>query len=220
MKNLKNALLLKQLYQLKSLSYHYTSVTPYTDKASFTLPHTLEDLAKQASECHLCPLSKSRNHVVFGEGNAHAEVLFVGDAPGAMEDNVGKPFVGNLDALLSKMIKNVLMLSKEDVYLTYLLKCHPYNNAPITTTQAYTCNPYLLKQIDLIKPKVIVALGATAYHYLTGDSGSLAQIRGVVRKEKNYTIVPTYDLGYILKNPTIKKEVLEDLLTVKSLLAL
>jgi len=219
MKNLKNALLLKQLYQLKSLSYHYTSLTPYTNKESFTLPHNLESLAKQASECHLCPLSKSRKSVVFGEGNPNAEVLFVGEAPGAMEDNVGKPFLGSLDRLLSKMIENVLMLSKEDVYLTYLLKCHPYNNTPITTTQAYTCNPYLLKQIDLIQPKVIVALGATAYHYLTGDSGSITQIRGVIRKEKNYAIVPTYDLGYILKNPTIKKEVLDDLLKVKSLLA-
>ena len=220
MKNLKNALLLKQLYQLQSLSYHYTSLTPYTDKASFTLPHNLENLAKQASECHLCPLSKSRKSVVFGEGNPNAEVLFVGDVPGAMEDNVGKPFLGSLDGLLTKMIENVLLLSKEDVYLTYLLKCHPYNHAPITTTQAYTCNPYLLKQIDLIKPKVIVALGATAYHYLTGDSGSIAQIRGVIRKEKNYAIVPTYDLGYILKNPTIKKEVLDDLRKVKALLSL
>jgi len=101
MKNLRNALLLKQLYQLKELGYKYTSVTPYKEKEQdFTLPNTLESLKKQAMECHLCELSKSRHKVVFGEGNPHADILFIGEAPGAMEDSSGNPFVGVQETFL------------------------------------------------------------------------------------------------------------------------
>ncbi len=219
MKNLRNALLLKHLYQLKQLGYNYTNITAYKeDELDLTLPNTLESLQKQAQNCHLCELSKSRQKVVFGEGNLHADIFFIGEAPGATEDSSGKPFVGRSGELLTKMIENVLKISRSDVYITNIVKCRPPNNQVPTPTQAHTCQPYLLKQIELIKPKLIVTLGATAYQYLTGDETGIAKIRGTLHKQNGYTLIPTYHLSYLLRNPSAKKEVFEDLLKVKELM--
>lgn len=219
MKNLRNALLLKQLYQLKQLGYKYTSVTPYKEEEqNFTLPNTLESLKKQAMDCHLCDLSKSRHKVVFGEGDPHADILFIGEGPGAMEDSSGKPFVGRSGELLTKMIENVLHISRNDVYITNIVKCRPSNNDTPTPIQAHTCQPYLMKQIELIRPKLIVTLGATAYHYLTGDDTDISKIRGTMHKQNSYTIIPTYHPSYLLRNPSAKKDVFSDLLKVKELM--
>lgn len=219
MKNLRNALLLKQLLQLKQLGYRYTSVTPYKEEEQdLSLPNTLESLKKQAMECHLCELSKSRHKVVFGEGNANADILFIGEGPGASEDSSGKPFVGRSGELLTKMIENVLHISRSDVYITNIVKCRPPNNATPTPVQAHTCQPYLMKQIELIKPKLIIALGATAYHYITGDETEISKVRGTLYRQDNYTVIPTYHPSYLLRNPSAKKEVFEDLLKVKELM--
>ena len=219
MKNLKNALLLKQLYLLKQLGYNYTSVTAFKEEEpDLTLPNTLETLKKQAHECHLCQLSKSRTNVVFGEGNADADIMFVGEAPGATEDSSGKPFVGRSGELLTKMIENVLSLSREDVYISNIVKCRPRDNMEPTPTEAHTCQPYLLKQIELIKPKIIVALGATAYHYLTGDDSDISKVRGTLHKQDTYTLIPTYHPSYLLRNPSAKKEVFEDLKMIKEMM--
>ena len=219
MKNLHNALLLKQLYQLKQLGYKYTSVVPYKEEElNLTLPNTLSSLEKQASNCHLCELSKSRQKVVFGEGNPQADIFFVGEAPGATEDSSGKPFIGRSGELLTRMIENVLNLSRADVYISNIVKCHPSNNQIPTPTQAHTCQPYLLKQIELTKPKIVVALGVTAYHYLTGDNSTIAEVRGTVHNLNGYTLIPTYHPSYLLRNPSAKKEVFEDLLKIKGLM--
>ncbi len=219
MKNLKNALLLKQLYQLKQLGFQYTSVSVYKeDESNLLLPNTLEKLEKQANGCHLCELSKSRTNVVFGEGNKNATLMFVGEGPGATEDSMGKPFVGRSGELLSKIIENVLYLKREDVYIANIVKCRPPNNRTPTPTEAHTCQPYLLKQIELIKPKIIVALGATAYHYLSGDETKITKIRGVLHKREDYTLMATYHPSYLLRNPSAKKDVFEDMLKIKSLL--
>jgi len=219
MKNLRNALLLKRLYQLKQLGYNYTNITAYKeDELNLTLPNTLEALQKQAQNCHLCELSKSRQKVVFGEGNPHTDLLFIGEAPGATEDSSGKPFVGRSGELLTKMIENVLGISRSDVYITNIVKCRPPNNQVPTPTQAHTCQPYLLKQIELIKPKLIVTLGATAYHYLTSDETEISKIRGTLHTQDGYSIIPTYHPSYLLRNPSAKKEVFEDLLKVKNLM--
>ncbi len=219
MKNLKNALLLKQLYLMKQLGYNYTSVTAFKEEEpNLTLPNTLEKLKKQALECHLCELSKSRSHVVFGEGNAEADIMFVGEAPGASEDSSGKPFVGRSGELLTKMIENVLKVPRSDVYISNIVKCRPRDNAEPSPTEAHTCQPYLLKQIELIQPKIIVALGATAYHYLSGDDTAISKIRGSIHKQEGYTLIPTYHPSYLLRNPSAKKDVFEDLKMVKELM--
>ena len=219
MKNLKNALLLKQLYKLKQLGYSYTSVIPFKEEEpDLTLPNTLEKLEKQAIECHLCKLSKSRTNVVFGEGNIDASIMFVGEAPGSNEDSTGKPFVGRSGELLTKMIEKVLLIRREDVYITNIVKCRPIDNAEPTPTEAHTCQPYLLKQIKLIKPKFIVTLGATAYHYLSGDETNISKVRGTIYKQDGYTLIPTYHPSYLLRNPSAKKDVFEDLKMLKELL--
>jgi DNA polymerase len=219
MKNLKNALLLKQLYRLKQLGYSYTSVVPFKEEEpDLTLPNTLEKLKKQALECHLCKLSKSRTNVVFGEGNSNATVMFVGEAPGSTEDSLAKPFMGRSGELLTKMIENVLLIDRKDVYITNIVKCRPIDNAQPTPTEAHTCQPYLLKQIELVNPKFVVALGTTAYHYLTGDETNISKVRGSIYKENGYTLIPTYHPSYLLRNPSAKKDVFEDLKILKSLL--
>lgn len=219
MNNLKNALLLKQLYQLKSLGFTYTDAAIFKDgQTNLELPNTLEQLKKQALNCHLCELSKTRQKVVFGEGNENADILFVGEGPGASEDTQGKPFVGKSGELLTKMIENVLEISREDVYITNIVKCRPPNNRAPSSSEAYTCRPYLLKQIELIRPKLIVTLGATAYHYLTDDTTPITKIRGVITRQPDYTIIPTYHPSYLLRNPSAKKEVFEDLKKVKGLM--
>ncbi len=219
MKNLKNALLLKQLYQLKQLGYRYTDITPFQEeKVDLALPDTLESLQKQALACHLCELSKSRKKVVFGEGNPHADILIIGEGPGATEDSSGKPFVGRSGEVLTKMLQNVLGLSRNDVYITNIVKCRPPNNRVPTPTEAHTCQSYLLKQIALIQPRLILTLGATAYHYLTGDDTGITKIRGTIHTYGKATLLPTYHPSYLLRNPSAKKEVMVDLLKVKELM--
>ncbi len=219
MKNLKNALLLKQLYQLKQLGYRYTSVSIFTEKEpDLTLPNTLELLEKQAKECHLCILSKTREKVVFGEGSLSAKLMFVGDVPSNSDDSTGKVFTGRAGETLTKMIENVLGLKRSEVYITNVLKCKALNNQSPSPSHAHTCHPYLLKEIDLLKPKVIVALGQIASEYLTGDDSALSDIRGRVYEKEGYVVIPTFHPTHLLRNPSAKKDVFEDLKKVKSLL--
>jgi len=219
MKNLRNALLLKQLYQLKQLGYRYTSVTPYQEEEpDFTLPNTIDALNKQAQECHLCTLSKSREKVVFGEGSIDAALMFIGDMPSNSDDSTGKVFTGRSGEMLTKMIENVLHLKRSDVYLTNILKCRALDSQTPSPTHAHTCHPYLLKQIELIKPKIIVALGEMAYHYLSGDDSDISKVRGTLHKQDGYTIIPTYHPNYLLRNPSARKDVFEDLKKIRSLM--
>jgi DNA polymerase len=219
MKNLKNALLLKQLYQLKQLGYRYTSVTPYKEKEpDFSLPNTLESLKKQALSCHLCELSKSREKVVFGEGNPQASIMFVGEMPNTSDDSLGKIFTGRAGEILTKMIENVLNLTREEVYITNILKCKALESQNFSPSHAHTCQPYLLKEIELIKPKIIVAFGTTAYQYLTDDDSLIEKVRGTMVTKEYFMVMPTYHPSYLLRNPSAKKEVFEDLLKVKELL--
>ncbi|QOR62886.1 uracil-DNA glycosylase [Sulfurovum sp. ST-21] len=219
MKNLKNALLLKQLYQLRQLGYKYTSATVYKeDEPDLSLPDTLEKLKVQAQQCHLCELSKSRSSVVFGEGSPQADIMFIGEAPGVTEDSMGKPFTGRSGELLTKMIENVLLIKREEVYITNIVKCRPPDNRVPTPTEAHTCYSFLLKQIELVKPKLIVTLGGTAYHYMTGDETGISKIRGTLHQQNGYTLIPTYHPSFLLRNPSAKKEVFEDLKKVKALM--
>ena len=221
MKNLKNALLLKQLYQLKQLGYRYTSVVPYKeDEPDFTLPNSLEMLKKQALACHLCTLSKSRNKVVFGEGHLQSTLMFIGDTPSSSDDSEGKIFTGRSGELLTKMIENVLHLRREDLYITNILKCKSLETQTFSPAHIHTCQPYLMKEIALVQPKVIVTLGEVAYQHLSGDTTDIETIRGTNHVKDGYTLIPTYHPSYLLRNPSAKKEVFEDLLKVKEILKL
>ncbi|CAA6803813.1 MAG: Uracil-DNA glycosylase, family 4 [uncultured Sulfurovum sp.] len=219
MKNLKNALLLKQLYHLKQLGYTYTSVVPFKEnEPDLKLPNTLETLKKQATECHLCILSKSRNKVVFGEGHPHAKLMIVADVPSDNDDINGRIFTGRSGELLTKMLENVLELSREDVYITNLLKCHALDSHSPSPANVHTCYPYVLKEIELVKPSMILSMGELAYSYLSNDDTPLEKVRGSTFVQEQYTLIPTYHPNYLLRNPSAKKEVFADLLKLKGLL--
>jgi len=219
MKNLHNALLLKRLYQLKNLGYKYTSEKPFSedDKILLELPNTLSQLKQQALNCHLCSLSKSRTQVVFGEGNEQADIMFIGDVPLEIEDNEGKAFLGRGGEMLTAMIEKVLKTPRQEVYLTNLLKCRPLANKEVHESEYHTCKAYLFKEIELVNPKVIVTLGEKAYHYLTNDLTALKEVRGTVIEKEEHLIVPTYHPSFLLKNPSLKMDVFEDLKKVREL---
>ena len=220
MKNLYNALMLKKLLIEKELGIKYIEPIKEFKEEQVSLPNSIDELRAITLNCHLCELSKTRQNVVFGEGNTNAELMFVGEGPGANEDATGKPFVGRAGELLTKMIENVLHIPRQSVYIANIVKCRPPQNRAPSSKEALTCRPYLLKQIELIKPKLIVALGATAYHYLSNDDTPISKIRGHLLEEKDYSIIPTYHPSYLLRNPSAKKEAFEDMLKVKNFLNL
>ncbi len=218
MKRLYNALQLKKLYTLKSIGVHFIEPLKEFSEDEIALPNNLKKLEELVKKCHLCELSKTRNNVVFGEGNPNATLMFVGEGPGASEDEQGRPFVGRAGMLLTKMIENVLLIKRSQVYIANIVKCRPPNNRTPLPTEALTCRPYLFKQIELIKPKIIVALGSTAYHYLTNDTKAISKVRGSVIDMKDFKLIPTYHPSFLLRNPSAKKEAYVDMLLVKKLL--
>ncbi len=186
--------------------------------ATQSLPDDLEELKRIVLQCHLCDLAKTRKNVVFGEGNPHAKPMFIGEGPGATEDETGRPFVGRAGQLLTKMIENVLEIPRSEVYIANIVKCRPPNNRVPTPEEARTCIPYLFKQIEIIDPKILVALGATSYRWLTGDTTPISKVRGQRIEFRGRILIPTFHPSYLLRNPSKKKEAYEDLLKIKELL--
>ncbi len=218
MNRLYNALQLKRLYQLKEIGFRYVPLVEKRASRRMALPDDLAALEQIVSQCQLCDLSKTRTKTVFGEGPQNAELMFVGEGPGAREDTTGRPFVGRAGELLTKMIENVLERPRSDVYICNIVKCRPPNNRVPTPEEAHTCLPYLHKQIAIVRPRIIVTLGATAYHYLTGDKTGITKIRGQVIDMGDYRLIPTYHPSYLLRNPSAKKEAYQDLLKIKAML--
>ena len=213
--------ILNNLQLLKSFGYEYhENIDLHERSKEMTfLPDDLNELKKIALNCNLCELCKSRKNVVFGEGSANADVMFVGEAPGATEDETGKPFVGRAGELLTKMIERVLFVKREDVYIANIVKCRPPGNRVPTLHEANSCKGFIKKQLELIKPKIIVALGRTSYQYLSEDENTpISKIRGKMIDYKGTKLIPTYHPSYLLRNPSAKKEAYEDMLKVKSIM--
>ena len=174
--------------------------------------------------CQKCPYGQGadNNHVVFGLGNVNSEVIFVGEAPGADEDVKGEPFVGRAGQLLTKII-NTMGYQREDIYLANVLKCRPdtpgqaFGNRPPTNAEMHSCRPCLFEQIDIIQPKAIVALGATAMKGLLDLHEPMGTLRGRWHDFKGIPVMATYHPSYLLRNqlPSEKRKVWEDLLLVK-----
>ncbi len=218
MSKLEKYKIIYNLYQQQWLGETY--MNPLTIKKSehTDLPDDLEKLKKIVLSCHLCDLSKTRKNVVFGEGNSHAKLMFIGEGPGATEDETGRPFVGRAGQLLTKMIENVLKIPRSEVYIANIVKCRPPNNRVPTPEEVSKCIPYLFKQIEIIDPKIIVALGSTSYRHLTGDKTPISKVRGEVITFQNRILIPTFHPSFLLRNPSKKKEAYEDLLKIKELL--
>ena len=188
----------------------------------------MAQLRERAMACVLCPsLASSRKNVVFGVGDIHAPVLFIGEAPGADEDEQGEPFVGKAGQLLTRIIQT-MGFSRETVYIANLLKCRPdtpgqaSGNRKPTPEEMKTCLPYLHGQIDLIQPKVIVALGATAVEGLLGKTIGISRLRGQWQTYRSIPLMPTYHPAYLLRNQAMseKRRVWEDMLQVLERLGL
>lgn len=187
-----------------------------------TTSWTLDTLREAALACVKCPhLVKSRTQVVFGVGNPKAELMFVGEAPGADEDRQGEPFVGRAGQLLTKIIQ-AMGFTREDVYIGNVLKCRPdmpkgmTGNRKPEPEEMNTCLPWLEKQIELIKPKVMVALGATALEGLLGATKPVGSMRGKWLDFRGIPVMATYHPAYLLRNQSIteKRKVWEDMLKV------
>ena len=179
----------------------------------------LENLKMEALYCHKCQLDQSRTHVVFGIGNQKADLMFVGEAPGAEEDRTGKPFVGRAGQLLTKIIQSI-GLTRDDVYIANVLKCRPPSNRNPKLNEIEQCEPYLLRQIELIKPKVICALGTFAAQILLRTDERISKLRGDFYSYHGTKVMPTYHPAYLLRNPENKRQVWEDIQKVMAELRL
>ena len=170
---------------------------------------SLTELRAVALNCRQCKLHSKRNTVVFGEGNPHAELMFIGEGPGMEEDQQGRHFVGAAGQLLDKMIL-AMGFKREDVYIANIVKCRPPNNRNPEEDEATLCLPYLKRQIELVSPKVIVVLGAVPMLWLTGKTG-IMKLRGQWTEYQGIKLMPTYHPAYLLRNAGAKKDVWSDL---------
>jgi len=169
-------------------------------------------------ECSRCKLhTLGRKQVVFGVGNPDADLMFVGEAPGADEDLQGIPFVGRAGQLLTKIIE-AIELKRDEVYIANVIKCRPPQNRNPEPDEVETCEPFLFQQIDVIKPKVIVALGTFAARALLRTLDPISRLRGRVYEYRGAKLIPTFHPAYLLRNPSSKREVWEDMKLVRSIL--
>lgn len=173
----------------------------------------LEAIARKISTCRLCPLHKTRTRTVPGQGAAHPEILFIGEGPGADEDQQGLAFVGRAGKLLTRMIE-AMGLERDAVWIGNIVKCRPPDNRAPTAEEMAACLPYLRQQITLLKPRVIVCLGATAVKGLFGTTPGITKIRGHWMTFEDIDTMPTFHPAYLLRNPPAKREVWDDLKTV------
>jgi len=209
---------LKYLKFLQNIGYEYCDSFTITQTNTRIFGNSLEELKENVLNCHLCNISKNRQNVVFGEGDTKANLLIVGEAPGAKEDELGRPFVGRAGELLTAMIEKGLQISRQDVYIANIIKCRPPNNRNPEPQEVENCIGYLEKQIDLINPKVILSLGNVSFQNLTGLSIGITKARGRWYQYKNIPLLASYHPSYLLRNPSAKKEAYADLLKVKEVL--
>lgn len=182
-------------------------------------PAALKAIRVDIGDCTRCRLHKGRTNLVFGVGNPNAELMFVGEGPGADEDAQGEPFVGRAGQLLNNMI-SAMGLKREDVYIANVVKCRPPGNRTPEKDECDTCSPFLLRQIEVIKPKVIVALGAVAAKNLLAVNDSMANLRGRWYDFRGSRLAVTYHPAYLLRDPRQKKEAWKDLQMVMKYLGL
>jgi uracil-DNA glycosylase len=192
--------------------YKKSTMPPPTEKKSLSKKEKLDQLNNAHSNCMQCPLStQGRKQVVFGNGNSQAKLMFIGEGPGRDEDEKGYPFIGRAGQLLTKIIE-AMDLKREDVYISNVVKCRPPGNrAPLANESASCKELLLLKEINIIQPKIICTLGATATQALLGDNAKLSRTRGIFFDFKGVLILPTYHPAYLLRNPIEKKTVWEDM---------
>lgn len=181
----------------------------------------LAGLRLQVSRCQKCRLASTRKHTVFGEGSCDAEVMFIGEGPGRQEDSTGRPFVGRAGELLTRIIERGMGMSRNEVYIANLVKCRPtvdlklVRDRPPDREELESCVPYLKKQIEIIAPRVIIALGSPAAKFLLGTDRGITRIRGNWGDFEGVPVMPTYHPSYLLRNggdtSPLRREVWDDI---------
>ena len=179
----------------------------------------LADLRVEIGDCRRCRLSEKRTQVVFGTGSPRARLMFVGEGPGYEEDRQGLPFVGRAGQLLNRILQ-AMGMSREEVYIANIVKCRPPENRTPLPDECDTCSPFLWRQIAILRPRVICALGSVAVQTLLKTSSSISRLRGEFRcLEDGTPVMPTFHPAYLLRNPEKKKEVWEDMKKIMALLS-
>jgi uracil-DNA glycosylase len=193
--------------------------TKTNSNAKQSQPYGLETIKQQVSSCTLCDLHKSRTNTVFGVGSDHAQIMFIGEAPGANEDLKGEPFVGRAGMLLNSMLKSI-GLNRDDVYIANILKCRPPGNRDPLPEEIKLCTPYLQQQITLIKPKILIAVGRVAAQHLLNSMESMSKLRGntFYYGEHKTPLLVTYHPAYLLRSPSEKKKAYIDFLLIKKMI--
>jgi uracil-DNA glycosylase family 4 len=178
---------------------------------------TLEEVRKELGDCKRCKLHRTRRTIVFGEGNERATLMFIGEGPGYDEDVQGRPFVGKAGQLLTKIIESI-NLSREEVYIANIVKCRPPQNRNPEPDEIEICNPFLMKQIRVIQPKIICALGTFAAQTLLKTDTKISALRGKSFDLEGSKVIPTYHPAFLLRNPERKREVWEDMKKIAELI--
>jgi DNA polymerase len=170
----------------------------------------LTEVRRELGECTRCKLHLTRRQIVFGEGSEKAQLVFIGEGPGQDEDRQGRPFVGKAGQLLTRII-SAIGLRREEVYITNIIKCRPPHNRNPQQEEIATCEPFLNKQLEIIQPKVICALGTFAAQTLLKTDEKISQLRGRFFSCRGIKVMPTYHPAFLLRNPHKKREVWEDM---------
>ena len=196
-----------------------SGTVPATARAARIAALSWDDFAGDVDACTACGLCKTRNRSVPGVGDVNAEWLFVGEAPGAEEDARGEPFVGQAGRLLDNMLAALGMARGRNVYIANVLKCRPPNNRTPEPAEAEACRPYLERQVEMIRPKLIVALGKSAASLLLGTDATIASLRGRVHRYRGAPLIVTYHPAYLLRNLPDKAKAWEDMLLARRTVA-
>jgi DNA polymerase len=180
---------------------------------------TLEDVRKELGDCKRCKLHRGRKTIVFGEGNERATLMLIGEGPGYDEDVQGRPFVGRAGQLLTKILQSI-NLPREEVYIANIIKCRPPQNRNPEPDEIESCSPFLMKQISVIQPKIICALGAFSAQTLLKTDAKITALRGKFYDLEGIKVIPTYHPAFLLRNPERKREVWEDMKKIAELMGL
>lgn len=192
---------------------------PAGETPASTQSDLLADFERIVSACVKCDLAKTRTQVVYGVGSPNADLMFIGEAPGRDEDLQGKPFVGRAGQLLTDIIK-AMNLTRDDVYIANVIKCRPPENRNPEPDELEQCRPHIRRQVEIIKPKVIVTLGRFALQSLTEKAYAVSSARGQWLEWNGIKVMPTYHPAYLLRNPAAKKDVWADMKQVMTALGL
>jgi len=171
---------------------------------------SFETLKREILSCERCALAETRNHVIFGEGNSQAPILIIGEAPGRDEDLQGRPFVGRSGQLLDKILHACGFNRYQHVFISNIIKCRPPGNRVPSPEEILVCKPYLLQQINLIDPKILILLGSTALKSMIGQDQKITKVRGTWVNCENRLAMPVYHPSALLRNPALKRDTWED----------